>query len=53
MLQKAEFAANWTLFVLEYVEVKAATQVTVTAPTFFSLTQPGQANSKGPSYAQD
>lgn len=50
---KAEFAANWQLFSLEYVEVKAATQVTFAASTCLSLIQPVQANSKERSHAKD
>lgn len=53
MLQKAEFTANWKLFLLEYAELKAATQVTVAASTFLSLIQPVQANSNEPFYAKD
>lgn len=49
MLQKAEFTANWKLFLLEYTEVKAATQVTVDAFTVLSLIQSVQAHSNKPS----
>lgn len=50
---KAEFAANWKLFFLERVEVKAATQVTFAASPCLSLIQPVQANSNELSHAQD
>ena len=53
MLQKAEFAANWISCLLEYVELKAATQVTVAASTFLSSTQAVEANSNEPSSAKD
>lgn len=49
MLQKAEFTANWKLFLLEYIEVKTATQVTVAAFTVLSLIQSVQAHSNKPS----
>lgn len=51
MLLKAEFTANWKLFLLEYAEFKAATQIA--ASTFLSLIQPVQANSNEPFYAKD
>lgn len=52
-LQKAEYTANWMSRLLEYVELKAATQVTVAASTFLSSTQSIEANSNEPSSAKD
>lgn len=50
---KAEFSANWKLFSLEHVEVKAATQVTFAATTCLSLIQPVHANANEPFHAKD